>query len=154
MSTDSNSMVIDLTEDAVQTDADEIALDAAEGEAADVVDEQSDPAEALPKGARKNADGTVTLTLRYPKELTIKSDRGVRTEKKTELTFHRLNGGDIRAIQAASRESQVDVMLARSTKLKQVVVRALFDKMDASDCADAIKVVEGFFGGSGPTTGR
>jgi hypothetical protein len=51
----------------------------------DLVDETADPADVLPKRARRNVDGTVTLTLEYPQTLRV-SQRGgeaIREERYT-----------------------------------------------------------------------
>jgi hypothetical protein len=121
----------------------------------DLVDETADPADVLPKRARRNVDGTVTLTLEYPQTLRV-SQRGgeaIREERYTELVFHRMNGADLAAIAAASKESQLKVSVMRSLRLNQAVVAKLFDKLDAADASAACEVA-GFFLGSGGRTGR
>lgn len=112
-----------------------------------VVDEEQDLVGGLPARAVRNADGTVTLPLRYPVALTVRSSAGAtRTETYAELTFHRLTGADIRALQSASKESQPALLLARSSRTREAVMSAVFDRMDAADIADASLVVESFFG--------
>lgn len=119
-----------------------------------VVDENASSEGTLPAHAIRNDDGSVTLPLRRPQELQIRSASGqVRTERFDVLTFHRLTGADLRAIAAAARDSQGAVMLARSARRREPIMNALFDRMDGADIADAVKVVESFFP-SGPSTGR
>lgn len=120
----------------------------------DVVDEDVEATGRLPPRAAAGADGTVTLPLREPVTLQIRSQaRGSRDEVFSELTFSRLTGAHMRQVMAASRETQPIVMLACATRLSQPVMNALFDKMDAADIADAAKICDHFFG-SGRTAGR
>ncbi|MTW19089.1 hypothetical protein GJ689_23095 [Rhodoplanes serenus] len=133
-----------------------VVVDEDPGDAAPaVVDEDAeDVGGSLPRRAVRHPDGSVTLPLRRPVDLTIRSAAaGTRSETYAALTFHRLAGGDLRAIAAASKETQPVVMLARAARLRQPIMSALFDRLDAADVADAVRVVESFFG-SGPTTGR
>lgn len=118
-----------------------------------VIDEDTDQA-ALPERAVRNADGSVTLPLLFPVSLQIRSANGsVRSERYAELVLCRLTGADLRAIALASKESAGAVMLARSARLRQPIMNALFDRADGGDLADAMRCIESFFG-SGPTTGR
>lgn len=145
-------IAIDLDESAATTSPDPsttVVVDEAPGA---VVNEEGGLAGDLPRRARRNEDGTVTLPLRDPVTLQIKSSAGgVRSETYAELTLHRLRGGDIRAIQSASVASQPVVLLARSAHIREAVMTALFDRMDAADIADASKVVNTFFE-NGPTS--
>ncbi|MCX5497328.1 hypothetical protein OSH11_21705 [Kaistia dalseonensis] len=119
-----------------------------------IVDEDADLTSGIPARARRNEGGSITLPLRYPVELTIKSSQGgTRAERYAELTFNRLTGADIRAVQSASKDSQPVVMLARSSRLRPAIMNALFDLMDGGDIADASAIVDSFFG-NGRTTGR
>jgi len=113
-----------------------------------VVDENADIAGALPARAVTNPDGSITLPLRHPVTLQIKSSTGgVRSETYAKLTFNRLVGGDIRAIQSASKESQGAVLLARSARIREAVMAVIFDRLDAADIVDAGKIVDTFLGG-------
>lgn len=113
-----------------------------------VVDENADIAGGLPARAVTNPDGSITLPLRHPVTLQIKSSTGgVRSETYAKLTFNRLVGGDIRAIQSASKESQGAVLLARSARIREAVMAVIFDRMDAADIVDAGKIVDTFLGG-------
>ncbi len=117
-----------------------------------IVDEDASSEAALPAHAIVNNDGSVTLPLRAPRELQIRSaTRGVRSQRFDQLTFHRLNGADLRAIVAAAPASRSAVMLARSARQREPVMNALFDVLDGEDIADAVKVVESFFGIGRPT---
>lgn len=119
----------------------------------DIVDEDLDPADQLPKHAVLNGDGSVTLPLHYPK--TIKSRKGGKIKERdyTELRFHRMTGADQRAIAAASDESSAVVSFARSTRVNEAVMNALFDKMDSSDINAGGQVLNNFLT-SGRKTGR
>ncbi len=119
----------------------------------DVVNEDADPLDKLPDHAVKNDDGSVTLRLFYPKKLTTMKNGQVREREFNELTFHRLAGADQRAIGAASDGMMNIVALARSARLNQAVMNALYDKMDAADINDAGRVLSHFLT-NGPKTGR
>ena len=109
--------------------------------------------ETLPKRAVRNADGTVTLTLAYPVVLKFRKGQGEVTEERYEqLVMHRLTGADMRAISAASRETLTTVAIARSTRLSEGKMAAVFDRMDGSDALAAGQVVSAFLG-NGTTTG-
>lgn len=119
-----------------------------------VVDEDADIGGDFPARAVRNADGTVTLPLRFPVSLQIRSANGtVRTAANAELKLHRLNGADLMAISAASNAAKPVVLLARAAKMREPIARALVERMDGADMLDVTKVIDGFFG-SGPTTGR
>ncbi|WP_026379362.1 hypothetical protein [Afifella pfennigii] len=121
----------------------------------EVVDEDADldPLDRLPAHARRNVDGSVTLPLLYPTELRTKKDGRIRERKFGELVFHRLTGADQRAIAAASEEMQSIVAFARSTRLNQAVMNALWDRLDGADIAAGGQVINNFFA-SGRRTGR
>ncbi|MFD1792075.1 hypothetical protein ACFSE0_10545 [Ochrobactrum teleogrylli] len=120
--------------------------------AADVI-EDIDPNDRLPDRAIQNDNGSVTLPLLYPQKLTIKKDSKVREETYSELTFHRLNGADQRAIAATSEESTNVVAFSRSTKISQAIMNVLYDKLDAADITAAAQVLSSFLG-SGRKTGK
>lgn len=120
---------------------------------ADVVDEDIDPADRLPSHAKRNSDGSVTLPLHYPQTIRTKKDNKVREKIFAELVLHRLNGADQRAISSASDEMMAVVAIARSTRLNQAIMNALFDRMDASDLTAAGQVLNHFLG-SGQKTGK
>lgn len=142
------ALSIDIDEGAGDMPVDRPTLDPS------VVDEDGDVAGGLPVRAIRNGNGTVTLPLRFPVPISIRSASGeVRAEKYEQLTFHRLNGADMRAVQATSKETAPVVMFARSTRTKMPIMSVLYDKMDGADIADASTIVESFFG-SGRTTGR
>lgn len=119
----------------------------------DIVDEDIDPLDRLPPHAKKNKDGSVTLPLKFPRDLQVRKNGKVRTDRYEKLVFHRLNGADQRAI-AAAKENDMGVMaFARSTRISQAVMDALFDKMDGADIAAGGQVLNSFFA-TGRTTGR
>lgn len=147
-------VVVDLDEDNAAGVVDEDAKVAATAELpADVVDEDVDPLDRLPPLAVTNADGTVTLPLKFPVELQIRKDGKIRVDCYFELTFHRLTGADFRAIGAVSEEMQTVVAIGRSARMSQAVMNALFDRMDAADIAAAGQVLNSFFA-TGRRTGR
>ncbi|MBB3947214.1 hypothetical protein GGQ73_003180 [Rhizobium skierniewicense] len=119
----------------------------------DIINEDEHPLDKLPPHAVLNKDGTVTLPLAYPK--TLRTQKGGKIKETTydSLTFHRLNGADTRAVSAASEESMSVVAFSRSTKITQVVMNALFDRMDAKDINDSAKVLNHFLN-NGPKSGR
>lgn len=146
-------VVADLDETAPEA-APAVVLEEGGTAAANVVLEDGDPDGALPKGAVLNPDRSVTLTLRFPVTLTIRSGSGQeRQEIFDKLVFHRLSGADMRAISAASRESSAVIAFARSTRKRETIMNALFDRMDGADIEAAGTVIEHFFG-SGRKTGR
>lgn len=131
-------------------------VETASGSAA-IVDEEGSPDEALPERAVQNDDGSITLPLRFPCTLQIRtaSTGQVRVETFDKLTFHRLVGADIRALTAAAPEAQPAVLLAKSARIKDAVAARLFDAMDASDIRDMSAVATHFFGdGRGRKTAR
>lgn len=119
----------------------------------DVVDEDIDPLDQLPAHAIPNEDGSVQLPLKYPRTVQVRKEGKVRTDEYDSLTFHRLTGADQRAIAAASDGSMSMVAFARSTRINQAVMNALFDKMDAADIAAGGQVLNSFFA-TGRTTGK
>lgn len=120
---------------------------------ADVIDEDVNELDRLPAHAKTNADGSVTLPLLYPRELQIRKDGKIRVDTYAQLVFHRLTGADQRAIAAARDDMMSVVAFARSTRLSQAVMNALFDKMDAADIAAGGQVMNSFFA-TGPRTGK
>ena len=122
------------------------------GAAADVI-EDIDPGDRLPDNAVQNADGSVTLKLQYPQKLKIKKGENVREENYEQLTFHRLNGADQRAIASASDSMLNVVAFSRSTRISQAIMNALFDMMDAADISAGAQVFSHFLG-SGRKTGK
>jgi len=118
----------------------------------DVVDEDAGAVDKLPAHARPNADGSVTLPLRFPVQQLVKKDGKTRTDRYDALTFHRLTGADQRAIANAGEDMMAVVAFARSTRIGQAVMLALFDKMDMADITSGGQVLNSFFK-SGPTTG-
>lgn len=116
-----------------------------------LADDAGADAGGLPPNARALADGSVELRLLYARTLTYRTgqDGPVRSEQYETLTFRRLTGADLRAMQAADADSRGIVAIARSTGIREAVMRRLFDAMDAADAQAAGEVVAGFL-----TTGR
>ncbi|WP_323034525.1 phage tail assembly protein [Pararhodobacter sp.] len=120
-----------------------------------VVDEDAELGGGLPVRAILNPDGTVTLPLRKPVALTVRSARhGDRTETYDKLSFRGLVGADIRAVSAASEASRLIVLMARATGIREAVMNALFDRMDGGDIMDAQECVQHFFGNGKQTKTR
>lgn len=116
---------------------------------ADIVDEDLDPEDELPKHAVLNRDGSVSLPLHYPVTIKSRKNGDVKETEYTELRFHRMTGADQRAIAAASEEAQAVVSFGRSTRINQAIMNALFDKMDTSDVYAGARVIGNFL-----TSGR
>lgn len=152
--TNEKHMTIDLDEDAPTGGAgvDVIAIEAGPL-AADIIDEDGDPRDRLPERARQNGDGSVTLPLLYPQTLTTRKDGKVREKVYDALTFHRLRGVDQQVIASVPDEKQIAASFARSTRLPQMVMDALYAKMDLEDIADGGRVLNHFLT-SGRKTGR
>ncbi|MGV2066352.1 hypothetical protein [Agrobacterium sp. 22-226-1] len=127
--------------------------DAGANVADDIIDEDASADSKLPKRARPNANGSVTLPLFEKVTLTTRKDGKVRDRVFTELVFHRFNGADLRAIQATSDAKASIVTFSRSTRISEMVMDKLFDKMDGVDIADGGRIIESFLT-SGPKTGR
>lgn len=119
----------------------------------DVVDEDADPRDRLPERAIQNADGSVTLPLLYPQVVGRKKDGKTWEDEFDALTFHRLRGADQQRIASASDAKQVSVAFSCSTRLSQMVMDKLYEKLDLEDITDAGRVLNHFLT-SGRTTGR
>ncbi|WP_431281661.1 hypothetical protein ACQW02_19945 [Humitalea sp. 24SJ18S-53] len=109
----------------------------------------------LPKRAIEHKDGSIELPLLHPVTLRFrtKSSATVREETISRLVLHRMLGPDMRAISAASGDSQIVVVLARSARISEGKFGSIFDRMDAEDISDASQIV-GRFLGNGRKTGR
>lgn len=118
----------------------------------DVIDEDAGQVDQLPEDAVKNADGSVSLALKFPVTLRTKKNGDIKERVYRELTFHRLTGADMRVISSAKGEDQNAVTFARSTRMYQVIMNALFDKMDLTDIERAGRVLV-FFVSNGRKTG-
>lgn len=118
----------------------------------DVIDEDAGQLDQLPDDAVKNADGSVTIALKFPVTLRTKKNGETRERVYRELTFNRLTGADMRVIASAKSEDQNAVTFARSTKIYQVLMNALFDKMDLTDIERAGRVLV-FFVSNGRKAG-
>lgn len=116
-----------------------------------VVDEDAGEGGTLPKRATRNEDGSVTLKLISDIPIITKKDGVASSTTYESLTFHRLRGADVRAINSAAKADQPHVLLARSARIREMVMGRIFDLMDAEDIVAATQIVEGFFG-SGPKT--
>lgn len=152
------SVAIDLDEDAETLVSNQpndavVDLDSDTSKASDIVDEDGDPRDRLPERAVQNADGSVTLPLLYPQTLTTKKDNKVRDKVFDALTFHRMRGADQMAISSVPEEKQISVAFARSTRIAQMVMDKLYEKMDLADITDAGRVLNHFLT-SGRKTGQ
>lgn len=114
-------------------------------EGVEAVETETDELKKLPRGAVLNEDGSVTLPLLYPRTVTVKSQGGVREERFDFFTLHRLNGADYNAVRAASKETANVVLLARSLRKHNAIVKALYDKLDTADITRAGEVLDTFF---------
>lgn len=134
-------------------------VDLDEAAAAAVVDDGvvtiADGDEALPKGAKLLADGSVELTLEYPVVLRTREAKSGQIAEQVydKLVMHRLTGADMRAIGAASDDTRALVAVGKSARIRDSLVRHVFDRMDGADARAASEVV-GYFLDSGRKTGR
>lgn len=110
-----------------------------------IIDEDGDPRDRLPDHAIPNADGSVTLPLVEDVTVTTRKDGKIRERKYADLTFHRLNGADMRAVSATSEEMQSVMTFARSTRIPVTVMSAIYDQMDMADIADGGRILNHFF---------
>lgn len=135
-------------------DTDDAALVAQDAEVVVVPDEDDDTPK-LPKHAKVQEDGSVILPLLFPRTLKTTNVAGgvVKETDYDELHMHRLNGADMRAVQAAGDGKRGVVAIARSARMREGIMGVLFDKMDGADTLAASEVV-GFFLHSGRPTGR
>lgn len=115
------------------------------------VDDETDS--PLPKHAKRNNDGTVTLPLFKRVSLTWKKPGGTPSEDTySEFTMHRLNGDDMTAIGDAPKGQGVMAAIARSAKIPFHLFKHIFKVMDGADIQAAGAVVAHFLA-NGPTTG-
>ncbi len=107
--------------------------------------DEADDEKILPKGCEKNADGSVTVTLLYPKTITVRSaSGGVREEKYERLTFHRLTGADLNAVRSTSPETEQIVLFTRSSRVRSAMMQALYPKLDGADIMRCGRVLNTF----------
>jgi hypothetical protein len=158
---DGAEVLVDLDEGAPASPGLAAIADAEDAAAADVVDlPDGDGAGRdggvgsgrLPARAKQLPDGRVLLPLLHPVTLRIRRGGEVHEESYPALTFRRLNGADLRAVDNAGKKGG-EVALARSAGIPQLKFDALYDRMDAADILDAAEVLV-FFSGAGPKTGR
>ncbi|RNC91108.1 MAG: hypothetical protein ED558_14230 [Oricola sp.] len=144
--------VIDEREEPIATSDAVIAEDAKPED--DVIDEDLDPRDQLPKGAVVNDDGSVTITLSRPVTLKTRKEGKVREKHFGTLTLHRMTGADIRAINGVAEEHRVVTGLARSTRTNQAVMNGLFDRMIDYDIMQAGQVLNHFLASGRTITTR
>lgn len=107
----------------------------------------------LPKHAIPRADGTIELPLLRPVTMKFKKGGQVREEVTDRLVFHPLTGADLRVISAKPQEKILSTAMARSTRMVEMKVDAIYDRMDARDVDAAGRCVMHFTDG-GRQTGR
>jgi len=112
----------------------------------DIVDEDMDvdPKDRLPARAVLNADGSVTLPLKYPQTIKTKKNGKVRARNFDVLVLHRLNGVDRRVIGSASDDLMSATALARMARMNQAVANRLDQLMDISDTNAVGQVLANF----------
>lgn len=150
------NVTIDLDEDATSgavTNVSAKIVDEGTSGRSDIVDEDADPRDRLPERAIQNADGSVTLPLLYPQVVVRKKEGKTWDDEFATLTFHRLRGADQQRIANVSDEKQVAVALSCSTRIPQMVMDKLYEKLDLEDITDAGRVINHFLT-SGRKTGR
>lgn len=103
------------------------------------------PVMDLPAGAEQNGDGSVTLTLDYPKTLTFRDgSKEVKLPIDT-VTFHRISGADARKFMAAKNQSIIGFSV--SAHVTAARAKLMIDAMDAADGMAAAQVVTELVGG-------
>jgi hypothetical protein len=123
---------------------------------ADVVDEDDDGDTSWKERTTRNGNGTHTYRLLHPVTITYRSRSGAtRTETIAELTFRRVSGGDMRALDNVEGGQQaVGAFLFQ--RLAGILPQ-VYDRLDGEDIAAASNIVAGFFGasrGTGPKSSR
>jgi hypothetical protein len=124
--------------------------------AADVVDEDDDGDTSWKERTTRNGNGTHTYRLLHPVTITYRSRSGAtRTETIAELTFRRVSGGDMRALDTVEGGQQaVGAFLFQRLA---GILPPVYDRLDGEDIAAASNIVAGFFGasrGTGPKSSR
>lgn len=122
----------------------------------DVVELRDDDEDGgLPPQAVLGEDGSVLLPLARPVSLKFRSGQAgtVREERFEELRFHPLTGADMRVIQAQKQDNIMPTAIAKSTRLHEGKMNAVYDRLDARDATAAQLVVLHFLG-NGQKTGR
>ena len=91
---------------------------------------------------QENADGSITLTLKYPPRVQYKRDGQERDETIEQLRIRRANGGDLRMVMRHQKDEEKVIVLlfTRLTGLPEVV----FDRIDADDITRFSAEVERF----------
>lgn len=135
-------MITNETETDVVIDLDDTKDDAAPAMKKADVDEDDDT--ILPAGCEKNEDGSVTVTLLYPKTVSVRSNGAVKEERYERLTFHRMTGKDLNAIQSASAATSSIVTFTRLTRIPSRIMTVLFDKLDGKDVTRCGRVINTF----------
>ena len=145
---------------AVAEEAIEIDLGAPDGSVAGPADpeevllREDDAEDRLPAHAVSNEDGTVTLPLLFPRSVKWRTSGATREEVYDHLVFHRLTGADLRAVNAVTGEKMAVVAIARSTRISEMKMGPLYDRLDGADATAAMQVVTSFLGTGRKTTGR
>ncbi len=124
--------------------ADDTASTASSATGRPTVDVDVDDDKILPKGCEPNGDGSVTVKFAYPVSITIKAAGATRSEAYDRLTFHRLRGADLAAMRSTAPEHQGLILMARSSRLRHPIMKALYDRMDGADLARCDKVLSSF----------
>jgi hypothetical protein len=104
------------------------------------------PSLDLPAGAEQNPDGSVTLTLEYPKKLTFRAGADVREERLETLTFHRVTGADARKFIVAKDKAVVG--FAACARVTPARANLIINALDAADGMAAAEVVIELLGGA------
>jgi hypothetical protein len=116
---------------------------------------EGDAENALPKHAKLNDDGTVTLPLFVPTSIKYQAGAGgvVKEDSFSEFTMRRFNGGDMEIIQSVSSSKSGYTAIAISAGIARPLFNVLAKKMDGADLQAASDVVI-YFLKNGPRTGR
>ncbi|WP_336947393.1 hypothetical protein [Asaia sp. HN010] len=108
----------------------------------------------LPEGASWNADGTITITLDEPAELTLRSGGHDDVEELHKLVCRRLRGGDmIDAVDAEGASGRQMFLLKRMTGLEDMKGELLIRSLSHADYLTLVEVL-GVFTRRGQKIGR
>ena len=108
--------------------------------------DEAEDEDALPDRAVVMEDGTIELMLLHPVTLRFKKGETTREESFDTLRFYPLTGADMRVIQSQAKDSLLPTAIARSTRIHEGKINAVYDRLDARDATAAQRCVLHFLG--------
>ncbi len=103
---------------------------------------------AIDPNVQHNEDGSLTYTLRYPFTAVFRNGNQEREQEFSQLTFRRVNGGDLRQITKIKDDMEVMVVIF---KRLAGITDPIFDKIDGEDIEKAMEAIEDFLPGAQKT---